>query len=389
MDRRPDRYAIRAAVAAIAVGFTLCTSAVGRAEPVSSAEIEAALAELRGGDDGERTLSALLVLAKARAESGHHQEAIPLLQRALAITRAQYGLFDLRQQDVLKDLGRQPDGGRARAGSTGSHDLQSAHRGEGLRRGKPEGHSGSVRPGGLVCRSRHVRPGAHGLLHGAQHRRNHGLSERADHRRAPARNRPDAHARAELSGVQAAALTGPDAGRAYRAEAEEWTRAAHSGRRGGIEKSVADRRGRSGGVAADADRNAAADGRLVPDQEAPREALPYYQRAWQVSRTAPSAPSSANTTLDVPVRVYYPTPQIVADVPAEHAEESDHYVQVEFTVAADGSVQDARIVDRDTSERYAQEIFDAVRASRFRPKFVDGQAVAVAGITYREVFWAE
>jgi hypothetical protein len=40
-----------------------------------------------------------------------------------------------------------------------------------------------------------------------------------------------------------------------------------------------------------------------------------------------------------------------------------------------------------TSDRYAQEIFDAVRASRFRPKFVDGQAVAVAGVTYREVFW--
>ena len=52
-----DRYAIRAALAAIAVGFTVCSSAIGRAEPVSSAEIEAALAELRGEDGGERTLS--------------------------------------------------------------------------------------------------------------------------------------------------------------------------------------------------------------------------------------------------------------------------------------------------------------------------------------------
>ena len=38
----------------------------------------------------------------------------------------------------------------------------------------------------------------------------------------------------------------------------------------------------------------------------PREALPYYQRAWQLSRTAPYPPSSASTALDVPVRVYYP-----------------------------------------------------------------------------------
>ena len=119
----------------------------------------------------------------------------------------------------------------------------------------------------------------------------------------------------------------------------------------------------------------------------PREALPYYQRAWQLSRTAPHPPSSASTTLNVPVRVYYPQPQIVAAVPAVHAEEMrSHYVQVEFTVAADGSVRDARIVDHDTRDQYAQEIFDAVRASRFRPKFVDGQAVAAPGITYREVF---
>ena len=53
----------------------------------------------------------------------------------------------------------------------------------------------------------------------------------------------------------------------------------------------------------------------------PREALPYYQRAWQLSRTAPYPPSSASTTLNVPVRVYYPQPQIVAHVPAVHAKE--------------------------------------------------------------------
>jgi len=90
------------------------------------------------------------------------------------------------------------------------------------------------------------------------------------------------------------------------------------------------------------------------------------------------------------VRVYYPTPQIVVDVPAASAKETrSNSVQVEFTVAADGSVRDARIVDHDTREKYAQQIFDAVRAARFRPKFTDGQAVAATGVTYREVFWTE
>jgi len=56
-------------------------------------------------------------------------------------------------------------------------------------------------------------------------------------------------------------------------------------------------------------------------------------------------------------------------------------------LAADGSVRDARIVDQDTREQYALDILKAVRESRFRPKFVDGQAVEATGITYRQVFW--
>jgi TonB family protein len=125
-------------------------------------------------------------------------------------------------------------------------------------------------------------------------------------------------------------------------------------------------------------------------EKAPREALPYYQRAWKLIHEAASLPSSTVTALNVPVRVYYPTPDLVADVPKGRPEDTQaHHVQLEFTVAADGSVQDARIVDHDTREQYAQEIFDAVRAARFRPKFVDGQAVAASGITYREVFWTE
>ena len=96
MDRRPDRYVIAAAVAAIAVGFTHWASAGARAEHAASVEVAA--------DEDERTLSSLLEQAKAFAQSGHHEEAIPLLQRALTVIRTQYGLFDLRQQDVLKDL---------------------------------------------------------------------------------------------------------------------------------------------------------------------------------------------------------------------------------------------------------------------------------------------
>ena len=90
-------------------------------------------------------------------------------------------------------------------------------------------------------------------------------------------------------------------------------------------------------------------------KKSPREALPHYQRASQLIRTAPSLSGSAATALDFPVRVSYPTPQIVANVLALPPEETQsHYVQIEFTVAADGSVSDARVVDHDTRDRYAR-----------------------------------
>lgn len=121
-------------------------------------------------------------------------------------------------------------------------------------------------------------------------------------------------------------------------------------------------------------------------KKSPGEALPYYQRAWRLIRTTPGLSNSVSTALNVPMRVYYPTPGIVAYVPAQAEEAQSHYVQVEFTVAADGSVTDARIVGHDTRDQYVRYILNAVRDSRFRPKFVDGQPVAATGITYREMF---
>jgi TonB family protein len=123
-------------------------------------------------------------------------------------------------------------------------------------------------------------------------------------------------------------------------------------------------------------------------EKSPRQALTYYQRAWQLIRASQSLPESVTNAFDVPLRVYYPTPPIVTHIPAVAPEETRfHHVQVEFTVTADGAVRNARIVDHDTSDRYARDILDAVSESRFRPKFVDGQPVAAPAITYREVFW--
>jgi TonB family protein len=369
MHRRPGRYATRSAVAAIAVGLAICASAVG--------------------DEEEPTPSALLELGKARAASGHHQEAIPLLQRALTITRAEYGMFDLRQQDLLKALAvsltaveRVPE-----AQDLMIYRVRTAEKAYG--EGNPKVVPAVCDLGawftevGMSLEARKTYYMALNIV---------GTTESLDapiivaplrgiaRARMSAQSYPQSKFRRSLGPVLGAPIgPTPMSGRFVRLDPE-----------GEVALKRALR-------IVEADPQASAQTRIetliqmgdwYQIQKMPREALPYYQRAWQLSRTTPSWPGSASTTLNVPVRVYYPTPQIVAHVPAVHAQElRSNSVQVEFTVAADGSVRDARVVDHDTRDQYVQEIFDAVRAARFRPKFVDGQAVAAPGVTYRETFW--
>lgn len=121
-------------------------------------------------------------------------------------------------------------------------------------------------------------------------------------------------------------------------------------------------------------------------QKASQQALPYYQRAARLIAAEPSQTDAASQ-LGFPVRVYYPTPYMVSrNLALPPSEAEMHYVQVEYTVDADGSVSNARVVAHDTTDRYVGDILDAFRAARFRPKFVDGQPVATPALSHREVF---
>jgi len=446
MDR-PYPSLLKAVVTAIAVCFSIC----GHADPSSGADIEGALArvntarsstdadplaledaltalgdaylkanqyapaeaayaeavrlaEQHGGRETQRVLAPLTGLGTTFARAGHHHDAVPLLQRAVAITRAQFGMFDLRQQDVLKTLagsltalGRQPEAQDAMV-----YRVRVAEKmyGEGNPRVIP-----------WLCDLGNwfvdigKTPEARMTFQVALN-----IVGTTDSLNVPIMVEP-------LRGIARAYMVRPS-------YPDEWRKPPYPVLGCGIPYAV---------VPPECKNPAAFDARgfiiqprtLNPEGEealkralrilesdpgsapqtlietllqmgdwyqvkkSPREALTYYERAWQLIRTTPNLPDSAATALNVPLRVYYPTPQIVANVPHQvaAADTQSHYVQTEFTVAADGSVRDARIVDHDTSDRWARDVLKAVRDSRFRPKFVDGHAVAATGITYREVFW--
>jgi len=362
-------------------------------------------AEEHGGRETQRVLAPLTGLGTTRAKAGHHHDAVPLLERAVAITRAQLGMFDLRQQDALKTLagsltalGRQVEAQDAMV-----YRVRVAEKtyGEGNPRVIPSlcDFGNWFVDIGKTAEARMTFQVALNIV---------GTSDALN---APIIVEP-------LRGIARAHMLRPS-------YPDDWRRPRHPaiGCNGLTRGIVAvdcgtPSRGTDGRLVVeprslnpegehalqralrilDSDPDSPAQTRIetliqmgdwYQIKEAPREALPYYQRAWQLIRATPKLPESTATALNVPLRVYYPTPQIVANVPTQVAavDTQSHSVQLEFSVAADGSVRDARIVEQDTRDLYARDILKAVRESLFRPKFVDGQPVAATGITYREVFW--
>lgn len=69
---------------------------------------------------------------------------------------------------------------------------------------------------------------------------------------------------------------------------------------------------------------------------------------------------------------------------ADQAEEK--FVAVEFTVTGHGEVQDAKVIEQSGTSRQASEALQAIRAARYRPKFIDGEPVDTRGVINREVF---
>lgn len=118
----------------------------------------------------------------------------------------------------------------------------------------------------------------------------------------------------------------------------------------------------------------------------PDKALPYYHRAAQTLAALP-APPAGHTLLNAPVRLYYPLP--VSALRHQRLAESqveEKVVTVTFTVTPQGSVTDERVTQTTGTQRHQNETLQAIRSARYRPRIVDGQAVATENVTLTQVF---
>ena len=118
------------------------------------------------------------------------------------------------------------------------------------------------------------------------------------------------------------------------------------------------------------------------------KALAHYRRAASlIGSIDASTFKAAVAPLSFPVRVYYPMPPLAMRNRQLSAEQIDEkVVAVEFTVTGLGEVQDAKVIEQNGSSRQASEALQAVRASRYRPKFINGEPVDTQGVVNREVF---
>lgn len=120
----------------------------------------------------------------------------------------------------------------------------------------------------------------------------------------------------------------------------------------------------------------------------PDKAMVHYRRAATLTASVDrSSPEAAAAPLSFPVRVYYPMPPLAMRNRQLSPDQIDEkFVSVQFTVSGTGDVQDAKIIDRNGTPRQASEALEAIRAARYRPKFVNGEPVQTEGVVMREVF---
>jgi protein TonB len=86
----------------------------------------------------------------------------------------------------------------------------------------------------------------------------------------------------------------------------------------------------------------------------------------------PPTPEPVGETRDVQVV----TPPRPAYPPAAARNRQDGWVEVEFTVGADGSVQNAKVVGSNPARVFDREAVRAIELAKFQPKLDKGQAVA-------------
>lgn len=343
----------------------------------------------RGADS--RLIAPLQGVGFALAGQSKHEPAITYLEKALALARRSEGLFDLNQQDILQQLATSLT-------AMGQTEAADQHMRYLVRVGEHAYGAADPRLAPLLC-----------MIGDWYAQRGQVQEARELYRNALAIVEKKL-GRNDLAAVEA-----------LRALAKSYIREvvlSYYGIRSQADKLSASPDGSNGDVQPINPRFLSAEGerallRALAIQEAnpkrstetliatllqlgdwyqvrqqPDKALPYYTRvSSMVNADATLAAAEKEAVLGFPVQVYYPTPQLATrNLNRPQSEVIERFVQVEFTVLPDGSTKDEHVVEQDATSRQVSQTIDAIRAARYRPKFLQGKPVETQAVSYRQAF---
>jgi tetratricopeptide (TPR) repeat protein len=126
----------------------------------------------------------------------------------------------------------------------------------------------------------------------------------------------------------------------------------------------------------------AADWFQLRDQ--PRAASEYYKHAYELSLELPAYDQQQWL---VPKPLLYALPPIALRNLLQGEAPRQRYVEIAFTVRADGRVRSPEVVTREEAGKtMVDETIASLLAARYRPRLVDGKPTAVDDVRYRQQF---
>jgi tetratricopeptide (TPR) repeat protein len=116
-------------------------------------------------------------------------------------------------------------------------------------------------------------------------------------------------------------------------------------------------------------------------------ALAFYQQALPLMPADGGGAESAASALSRPGLLLYRQPAAAE----RHRDQAaalfvEKYAVAQFTVTADGHVKEARVVEGDATEAQRSGLLYAIGRAIYRPRFVDGKPVATENVRFRESF---
>ncbi len=119
--------------------------------------------------------------------------------------------------------------------------------------------------------------------------------------------------------------------------------------------------------------------------EAFRKAHPLYEHVFSLMTEIESVDEHAY--FSEPKMLHFPLPSDPKPPPASmRDEERSGYVEVNYRVSANGSIQDLRTAASEPPGMMDFRVRRSMRAARYRPRMVEGKAVATEGLHFRHEF---